>query len=81
MLFFDFGWIFGLFLIFGGWPKCSFFPVPVPPVPVRCPVPPVPVPNLTVLRFPVRFASFLPSGQKIEKSVAQESSHKDNMAV
>ena len=59
MLFFDFGWIFGLFLIFGGWPKSSFFPNPVPPVPVRCPVPPVPVPNLTVLRFPVRFASLL----------------------
>ena len=25
MLFFDFGWIFGLFLIFGGWPQFSFF--------------------------------------------------------
>ena len=25
MLFFDFGWIFGGFLIFGGWPKFSFF--------------------------------------------------------
>ena len=59
MLFFDFGWIFGLFLIFGGCPKFSFFPVPVPPVPVRCPVPPVPVPNRSGFRFPVRFASFL----------------------
>ena len=59
MLFFDFGWIFGLFLIFGGRPNFSFFPVPVPPVPVPCPVPPVPVPNPSVLRFPVRFASFL----------------------
>ena len=59
MLFFDFGWIFGLFLIFGGWPKFSFFPVPVPPVPVRCPVPPVPVPKTSGFRFTVRFASFL----------------------
>ena len=25
MLFFDFGWIFVLFLIFGGWPKFPFF--------------------------------------------------------
>ena len=59
MLFFDFGWIFVLFLIFGGWPNFPFFPVPVPPVPVWCPVPPVPVLKTSGFRFPVRFASFL----------------------
>ena len=59
MLFFDFGWSFGLVLIFGGWPKILFFLVPVPPGPVRCPVPPVPVPNRSGFRFTVRFASFL----------------------
>ena len=46
-----------VFLVFGSWPKFSFVPVAVPPVP--CPVPPVLVPNRSGFRFPVRFASFL----------------------
>ena len=56
MSFFDFGWIFGLFLIFGGWPKTTIVPVSVPPVPVSCPVPPAPVPKTSgfVRKLPAR---------------------------